>query len=229
VPAAIGGAAAVVAGVVAFGLANNDDDEATRAPAGLSLDDVEPALLTEDDVGAGFAESTPGGDGELRTDDMDTSPECRQVLRSFEQSDDEGEDLEADFEDTDGATLSHTLALIDEDEPTMDEALDALGECRTIGWDDGETQGEIRLSADDIDGPGDQAFEMEMEIEGSSQGVTVVLDGYVVYSMREGVVSTVGGFGAIDPDTLEGEPVDRDLVRSLAERADEKVHEALEG
>jgi hypothetical protein len=228
VPAAIGGAVAVVAGVVAFGLANNDDDDGTRAAADLSLEDVEPALLTDDDVGAGFTESTGGGDDELGTDGMETSPECREVLESFEESGDQDGDLEVDFEDADGATLSHTLALIDEDEPTMDQALDVLGECHTIGWDDGESQGEIRLSAKDIDGPGDQAFEMEMEIEGSSQGIRVVLDGYSVYTMREGVVSTVGGFGAIDPGTLEGEPVDRELVLILAERADDKVREALE-
>ncbi len=216
------------AGVAAYGLANDDDDTTTAAPADVSLDDLEPALLTEDEVGSGYSEA-PGGDDEddLGLDEIDTSDECREVIESFEGSDD-GDEVEAEFETDDDATLSQSLALIDEDEPSFGEVRDAIDRCQTITWDDGETQGEMRLSTEDVDGPADDAFALAVEVEGSSGVVSVTVDGYAVYSVRDGVVSTLAAFGAVDPTTFEGEPADRDLVRSLTETVDEKVREVLE-
>jgi hypothetical protein len=225
----IGAVVAAGAGVAAYGLANDDDDGTTTAPADVSLDDLEPALLTEDEVGAGFSEVPAGGDDDdLDLDEMETSDECREVIESFE-GDDDGDEVQVEFDTDDEATLSHSLALIDEDDPSFGDVRDAIGQCRTITWDDGETQGEIRLSTEDIDGPADDAFALEVEIEASSGAVSVTLDGYIVYSVRDGVVSTLGAFGAVDSATFEGEPADRDLVRSLTDTVDEKVREVLEG
>ena len=224
----IGAVVAAGAGVAAYGLANDDDDDTTTAPADVSLDDLEPALLTEDEVGAGFSEVSAGSDDDdLDLDEMETSDECREVIESFEGADD-GDEVQVEFDTDDEATLSHSLALIDEDDPSFGDVRDAIGQCRTITWDDGETQGEIRLSTEDIDGPADDAFALEVEIEASSGAVSVTLDGYTVYSMRDGVVSTLGAFGAVDSATFEGEPADRDLVRSLTDTVDEKVREVLE-
>jgi len=223
----IGAVVAAGAGVAAYGLAN-DDDDTTTAPADVSLDDLEPALLTEDEVGAGFSEVSAGSDDDdLDLDEMETSDECREVIESFEGADD-GDEVQVEFDTDDEATLSHSLALIDEDDPSFGDVRDAIGQCRTITWDDGETQGEIRLSTEDIDGPADDAFALEVEIEASSGAVSVTLDGYAVYSVRDGVVSTLGAFGAVDSATFEGEPADRDLVRSLTDTVDEKVREVLE-
>jgi hypothetical protein len=223
----IGAVVAAGAGVAAYGLANDDDDN-TTAPADVSLDDLESALLTEDEVGAGFSEVPGGGDDDdLSLDEMETSDECREVIESFE-GDDDGDEVQVEFDTDDEASLSHSLALIDEDDPSFGDVRDAIGQCRTITWDDGDTQGEMRLSAEDIDGPADDAFALEVEIEASSGAVSVTLDGYAVYSVRDGVVSTLGAFGAVDSATFEGEPADRDLVRSLTDTVDEKVREVLE-
>ena len=224
----IGAVVVAGAGVAAYGLAN-DDDATTTAPADVSLDDLEPALLTEDEVGSGYSEAPGSGDDDdLDLDEMETSDECREVIESFE-GDDDGDGIQVEFETDDEATVSHSLALIDQDEPSFGDVRDAIGQCRTITWDDGETQGEMRLSAEDIDGPADDAFALEVEIEASSGAVSVTLDGYAVYSVRDGVVSTLGAFGAVDSATFEGEPADRDLVRSLTDTVDEKVREVLEG
>jgi hypothetical protein len=52
----------------------------TTAPAGLELDDLEPALLTDDEVGAGFTETTDSGDDDqLTSDELETSEECQEV------------------------------------------------------------------------------------------------------------------------------------------------------
>ena len=94
--------------------------------------------------------------------------------------------------------------------------------------DDGQSQGEVRLSASEIDGPGNEAFEIEITIEASAAGFTATADGYGIFAMRDGVVSTVTGFGAIDPETFVGAPADRELIRTMSERADEKVHQFLD-
>jgi hypothetical protein len=223
----IGAVVAAGAGVAAYGLANDDDDGTTTAPADVSLDDLEPALLTENEVGAGYSEVRGGGDDDdLGFDEMETSDECREVIESFEGDGDD--EVQVEFETDDEATLSHSLARIDEDEPSFGDVRDAIGQCRTITWDDGDTQGEIGLSTEDVDGPADDAFALAVEIEASSGAVSVSLDGYAVYSVRDGVVSTLGAFGAVDPATFEGEPADRDLVRSLTDTVDEKVRAVLE-
>jgi hypothetical protein len=109
----------------------------------------------------------------------------------------------------------------------MAQARDAIDECGTIAWDDGQSQGEMQLSANEIDGPGDEAFELEITLEATSAPFAVTVEGYGIFSMRGGVVSTVAGFGAVDTETFEGEPADRELVRRLSERADEKVRQVL--
>jgi hypothetical protein len=56
---------------------------------------------------------------------------------------------------------------------------------------------------------------------------TVTVEGYNIALIRDGVVSAIGGFGAVDLETFEGEPADRELLRTLSERADEKVGQVL--
>jgi hypothetical protein len=214
--------------VAAYGLANDDDGGATTAPPGLELDDLEPALLTEDEVGAGFTEATETGDeDQLTADELETSEQCQQVIRTFDETDND-DDLQVEFEDAAEATLSHSLTLIDEGEPSMGQARQGIGECGTIAWDDGQSQGEMRMSANEIDGPGDGAFELEITIEATAATFSVEVDGYGIFSMRDGVVSNVTGSGAIDPETFEGGPADRELVRKLSDRADEKVRQFLD-
>jgi hypothetical protein len=229
VPAAVAAVVAVGAGVAAYGLAIDDEDGAvTTAPAGLELDELEPALLTEDDVGVGFAATSGSGDDvELTSDDLGTSEQCQDVIAMFEESDDD-DDLQVEFEDAAQASLSHSLALIDEGEPTMAQAREGIGRCGTIAWDDGQSQGQMTLSASEIDGPGNEAFEIEITIEATAAGFTATADDYGIFPMRDGVVSTVTGFGAIDPETFVGAPVDRELIRTMSERADENVRQLLD-
>jgi hypothetical protein len=46
--------------------------------------------------------------------------------------------------------------------------------------------------------------------------------------MRQGVVSTVNLYGGVDPNTFEAEPVERDLVETLSERADQKIRQVVD-
>lgn len=129
-------AAAVVlagAGVVALGLAGNGDggtpvgsgggrtgEPDDGSAADLTLADLEPALLTTDDVPPGYVEN--GDDGEdgdegdepLTVDDVQTDPACQDVLEQLEGAgagEDEGA-LTAELErPDDNASVTHDLWL----------------------------------------------------------------------------------------------------------------------
>lgn len=228
VPAAIGAVLAVGAGVAAYALASNDGGGDDTAPAGLELEDLEPALLMEDDVGGGFREASDTAsddNGSFDADDLEGPPECEELIMLLQGSDDDA--LSVGFEGRNGARLGHSLALHDEGEPIMDEARDAFEHCDTVKWDDGDTQGEMRFAANELDGLGSEAFELNIEVE-ATDPVPAEGEAYVIFMMRDGVVSIITGFGAVDPETLAAQPANRDLVRTLAERADELVRQVTE-
>jgi hypothetical protein len=236
VPAAVGAGIAVIAGVVAWGLAGNDDgdgegggqidDDVSAAPPApsstIELDDLEPALLTEDEVGEGFTEDTRGG-GEVTSDELDTSAECREA---FGMVDDVDAQAEADFVGEADAIVAHTLTLVVEGQPSLSRMRDVLNQCE-IGWADEQVEGGLALSVDEIDGVGDEAVEIEIVYEIASEGVEITADGYGILSRRDGVQSAVFGVGPTGG--TESEPADRDLIRALAQRADEKLSDVLEG
>ncbi len=206
---------AVGGGVAAYGLANDDGDRAVTAPEGLELDELEPALLTEGEIGAGFTAFTnTDEDARLTPDELETSEQCREVFVTFQEWG--ADDLRIEVADG-KAAVAHSLALVDRGDPSMGETRAAIGGCGTIAWDDGQSHGEMWLSATDIDGPGDEAFEVALTVDVAPSSIAPDED-YAIFSMRDGVVSIVAGAGAAD----------RDLVRTLSERADEKVRHVLE-
>lgn len=229
--AAIGAAVAVAAAVFAIGVTNDDDGgELTLAPADLALDDLQPALLTVEDVGLEYAESSSSDDDddEMSTDDIQMSSECRAIFDRLAATGSDDDALQAEFERTvDDASLSHELMLIDEQFPSFGEIHDILEQCGTMPFDDGETSGEIRLHTESVDGPGEDAMAIIMEIDLSAGGFQVSLEGYGISFAHGGVMSTVMATSGLDQQTLEATAVDRDLVRQLAELSDQRVQDAL--
>jgi len=78
---AFGAVVAVVVAVVAVVALSGGDDDASE-PADLSLADLEPALLTEEDVGGEYTLDPSGGEGDDDGDSTDMeglagSDECR--------------------------------------------------------------------------------------------------------------------------------------------------------
>jgi hypothetical protein len=94
-------------------------------------------------------------------------------------------------------------------------------------WADEEFQWEMRFLAGELDGPGDQAFDVEIEIEVSQGARDVTLEGYAIVAMRQGVVFTVSLYAGVDPNTSEAQPVEWDLVETLSERADQKIRQVV--
>ena len=225
----------VAAGVVALGLSSGDDGRdggSSVAPDDLDIADLEPALLTADDVGEGFAvDPDDSGDSETSFEDADVAPDCREALDRFEAEDTGDENgIQADFERrSDGVTVSQELSLNEPGEPTIQEVADGLGRCERIAYEDDGQQVELRFGVDEVDDLGDEAIGVEMSFDIELMpGIRVTLEAYGLIVARDGVTSGVMVTGPLNPVTLEFGSVDRDLARNLAERADEKLREVLE-
>lgn len=228
-PAALGGAALGLAAAVAA-LGRPGDDDAARLPSGLDLDDVGLVLLNEDDVGGTFRQTAPAGhDDVVPLSGSQGAQECGQVVELFDASiNGDQRVLRVMFDDAHDARLFHVVGQIDKDEPSMAQARASLNQCGTMTWTDEEFQWEMRFSANELDGPGDEAFEVEIEIDVSRGTQNATSEGYAIIAMRRGVVSTVNLYGGVDPNTFESEPVDRDLVERLSERADQKIRQVVD-
>jgi hypothetical protein len=234
--AVVAGIVLVAAGVVALGLSSGDDGGdggSSAAPEDLDIADLEPALLTADDVGEGFAvDRDDSDDDETSFDDADVAPDCREALDRFEAEDTGDENgIQADFERrSDGVTVSQELSLIEPGEPTIQEIADGLGRCERIAYEDDGQQVELRFGVDEVDGLGDEAIGVDMSFDIELMpGIRVTLEAYGLIVARDGVTSGVMVTGPLNPVTLEFGSVDRHLARDLAERADEKLREVLDG
>jgi hypothetical protein len=62
----------------------------------------------------------------------------------------------------------------------------------------------MRFLAGELDGPGDQAFDVEIEIEVSQGARDVTLEGYAIVAMRQGVVSTVSLYAGVRSQHVRG-------------------------
>jgi hypothetical protein len=154
--AALGGATLGLAVAVA-GLGRPSDDDAAQVPSGLDLDDVELALLSEDEVGGGFRQTavTGGDDDVVSLGGIEGAPECGEVVELFDASINGDERvLRVMFEDAHDARLWHVVGLIDKDEPSMGQVRASLNRCGTMTWADEEFQWEMRFLADEVDGSG---------------------------------------------------------------------------
>jgi hypothetical protein len=227
------GIAAVVAivAVVAIGMSGDDDDTATGPPAGVTLDDLEPALLTEDEVGNGFSLDTGGDDSDdpMDSESIDASDECRAAIESFEVSDAAREEIGVDFADDVGGTVQQSVSLAGEGIPTVAETRQAIDQCDSMAFEDEGATGEYRFETSDVDGLGDDAVGLTVGVDMEAQGYSLEFDMYGVLWERDGVNSSVFGFGGFDEATLEGLPVDEAWVRDLAATADGRVAAVLGG
>lgn len=90
------------------------------------------------------------------------------------------------------------------------------------------TQAEMRMAVEEVDGLGDDAIAVEVEIE-IGGALTVELQSHGLLWSRDGVESNLFVDGAFDEVTLEALPPDRDLARSAAEAVDERIREVTGG
>jgi hypothetical protein len=234
-------AAAGLVAVVLMGLADDD----SGPPAGVELDDLEPALLTGADLGDGFEEDDPTVPADPADapvpdyDELDISDSCREFLESSQARRAEREVLLARFaRRADAVNVTHELALVHPDEPSLAEVAASFRRCDRLVYGDADSPTEERYEAVDVGGLGDEAIGVTITVIG---GEELSYQLYELIVMRQGVLSTIAVTGPVEqeyPETaqedgpprsrLERGPADRDLARDLAATADERIGRLLD-
>lgn len=214
---------ALIGGAVWY-LAIRDDGEAT-APD-LTESELERALLTEEDLGGGYAEEPAEDDtDELSPDDLDTSEECKELIERF-GGDDDADETKAEREFARGelgerVSLTHEIVVPGEDSPDFEVLTDVVDDCAEVDFDDGEAVGTVRVSEGDSPAIGDRAFAMDFVIE-ITEPLPLEVSSQTIFWERDGLISSVQADGG-----LGGEP-DIDLLLEMAELADGRLVELLE-
>lgn len=227
----LGIAAVVAVGIGAAVVLSGDDDTVAGPPAGVTLDDLEPVLLTEGDVGNGFTLDTSGDDSDdpMDSESIGASDECRAAIESFEVSDAAREEIGVDFADDVGGTVQQSVSLAGEGIPTVAEARQAIDQCDSMTFEDEGATGEFRFDTSDVDGLGDDAVGVTVGVDMQTQGYSIEFDMYGVLWERGGVNSSVFGFGGFDEASFEGLSIDEAWVRDLATTADDRIADVLAG
>jgi hypothetical protein len=224
-------AVATIGFVVLGGDDGDDSADGGEARTDLTLADLEPALLASGDIPEGFESITwedEADDDTLTSDQIDGSPECEQVLERFSMSDSSREETGSEFEAENGATIENTLSVAIPDDVTVDEVREGINTCGSFSYDDGETSGEITMSAEPVDGIGDSALLVTMVVATQAEGYDVSVEMNGILWDRSGVHSSVSFTGGYDEDDMStGElhslPIDQDALRSAAEAVDAKL------
>jgi hypothetical protein len=225
--------AAVALGAVAVvALSGGDDDTSTGLPAGVTLDDLEPALLTEDDVSNGFTLDESNDDSEddpMDMEDLDASDECRDVMASIEAGDQDQDWIGVAFVDDVDATVDHVMSLVEPGPPTLNDVRDAIDQCGTVAFEEDGVRGEFSFDTSDVEGIGDEAVGVAITVDMEIEGLSFTVESYGVLWERDGVACNLGVFGGFDEVSMEALPVDTAWVRELAATADQRLAETLNG
>jgi hypothetical protein len=230
---AFGAVVAVVVAVVAVVALSGGDDDASE-PADLSLADLEPALLTEEDVGGEYTLDPSGGEGDDDGDSTDTeglagSDECREVMESLEESGHTNEEVGVEFVDDSDGTVGNTLGLLLPGESTLADVRAALEQCDTMAFEDDGATGEFRITIEDVEGLGDDAIGVDIVVDMEVEGLSLTVDSYGLLWEHDGVAADLFAFGGLDERTFAPIAVDEAWVRDLAQTVDGRITEIVAG
>jgi hypothetical protein len=129
---------------------------------------------------------------------------------------------------TDGE-LRQTISLGGDGLSTLAETRAAIEQCDTMSYSEAGAEGEITYRTSDVEGVGDDALGLTMDMVITTQGVTVSMQMYGVMWERDGIHATVSGYGGLDSSTMAGMPIDHAFVEDLARTSDQRLAGALPG
>ncbi len=209
----------LVGAVIAFVLASGDDE------VNLTRSELQSALLTPEEVGPDFEESDPDDGDDTQ---YEASSECEELIAQFEQTDDQTDDAEAEVTRGDGElVLNHSLEPLDEEDPGIDEVRTALEACDEVAFTDAESEGTLAFEPESIQGIGEEATGAAIDFTITDEDESVTLEGYIVFFVRDGIGGSVTAVAGLD-DAQNPLPVDVDLVRQTATKADEKLQRVID-
>ena len=211
-------------------LTKDSDDPASGPPEGVTLADLEPALLTEGDVGTDYwldELSDDDSDGGGLGDEFDASDECKAAMEAADTEDEAREEISVTFTNVTEGEVQQTISLGGDGRSTLAETRAAIEQCDTMSYSETGAEGEITFRTSDVEGVGDDAFGLTMDMDITTHGVTVSMQMYGVLWERDGVHATVSGYGGIDSSTMAGVPIDHAFVEDLARLSDQRIAGAL--
>lgn len=226
---------AVASGVAVATVSGDDDgDQATTGPpAGVTLADLEPALLAEADVPPGFTTDEGGGDEAdddlFDSDTTDASDECRTAMATLEEREEERDQVSVEFSNDVAGSIQENLSLAEPELPSLADARAAIDQCDTVNFSVEGATGEFQFETSDVEGIGDGAMSLTVAVDMRAEGVPLSFDIYGVLWERDGVLASVSGFGGFDPSTLEAVPMQASQVEELARTADQRLADTLAG
>jgi hypothetical protein len=221
---------AVTGGVAAVALSGDDDGAgtATGPPLGMTLADLEPALLTEADVPSGFT-IDEGDDGDFDSDTTDASDECLAALATIEESGEERDQISVKFSNDVDGLIQEDLSLAEPELPSLADTRAAFDQCDTVGVSIEGATAEFQFETSDVEGIGDVAMGLTVGMDMQAEGIPLSFDMHGVLWERDGVLASVSGFGGFDPSTLEGVSMPASQIEDLARTADQRLADALAG
>jgi hypothetical protein len=218
--------------VVAIVVRSGGDDDSSE-PADLTLAELEPALLTEEDVGDDYRLDPSGGDGDggdaSGMDGFVGSDECREVMEDLEESGNTDDEVAVEFTDDSDGTVGNSLGLLLPGEPTLADVRAALEDCDTMTFEDGGASGEVRITTEDVEGLGNAALGVSLVVDMEVEGIEFTVDMYGLLWEHDGVAADMFAFGGLDPTTLEPIPVDEEWVLEMARTVDARLDEIVAG
>jgi hypothetical protein len=218
--------------VAIVALSGGDDDDSSEA-ADLTLADLEPALLTEADVGDDYRLDPSGGDGDgggaSGMDGFVWSDECREVMEDLEESGNTDDEVAVEFTDDSDGLVGNSLGLLLPGEPTLADVRATLEHCDTMTFEDSGASGEVRITTEDVEGLGDVALGVSFVVDMEVEGIEFTVDSYGLLWEHDGVDADMFAFGGLDQRTFEPTPVDEDWVLELARTVDARLDEIVAG
>lgn len=178
--------ALVAGGTIGYTLLAGDDEPTLRTD--LTLADLQPALLRPEQVPEGYAatEWEPGGEDDLGADQIEGSRECEVALRRFALMDAASDETGVAYEqEENAASIEHTLSVRTAEDIDIAELESSMNACGEFTFDDGETSGTMRMSAEPIDGIGDDALLVSVGVQSEANGYMVDVElGGVMFERR---------------------------------------------
>jgi hypothetical protein len=206
-----------------------DDRNLTIAPTSLAIEDLKPALLTAGEIGEGYRREPEFADVDsMSMDRFQVSDTCREALHVTGVGRPDERRLHVNFTNSDeSTTLMHQISLVDEDDPQFSELSRALGECGTMRFESGDLQGQVRMTASALDGVGEAALEISIEVETHHGSLRVTTKGYAIAWAHAGVLSVVSVGSTPNGREPKQAPAERDLVWNSVETADRHLQRVL--
>jgi hypothetical protein len=206
----------------------DDDDDDSAGGGGASQEDLQAALLTQEDVGGDFALQTDDSDSDFG--DPQGGPECQTLTDQLIESDDDPPDAEVELErESDLVGVRHSMSRLAEGDPGVAEIQAALTQCSSVSATGPDGTMDMQIQAEPIDGYGESALALTIDADATAaNSIQVSFQFYAILWEREGIGSTLMMNGPLDPQTGIGGPPDAGLVQQLASTADQRLQQALQ-